>query len=194
MYKVVFFGDAECGKTTLIKRLRGLPFETKYLATIGVVVHPIIVGNNCISAWDCAGQEKFKGLAGGCYVNADLGVIVLDYESFSGAAYRALKYTSEFREVSGAPLMMIAIRKSDKPINTDDYKLVNYIISAKDNVEFIKYEILSKLGVELEDVSGETCDHQTLAEITEKLANEVAKNNRLKELVKKFFNDYIDEC
>ncbi len=146
-YKVVFFGDAGCGKTTLVKRLRGLPFDPRYLATIGVEVHPITIGNNCINVWDCAGQEKFKGLADGYFIDANLGVIVLDYETFSSAAVQ--KYTTVFRRVSSAQLMVIAIRKGDKTINPDDYRLCDFIVSAKEDVMFINYGILKVLGADL---------------------------------------------
>ena len=44
----------------------GSEFEKKYIATVGVEVHPLKFHTNrgvlCFNVWDTAGQEKFGGL------------------------------------------------------------------------------------------------------------------------------------
>ena len=74
-FKVIIVGDGNVGKTTYIKRLLTGEFTEKYIATLGVEVHPIrfntTSGPVCFNMWDCAGQEKFGGLRDGYYIQAD---------------------------------------------------------------------------------------------------------------------------
>ena len=47
-------------------------FEKKYVATLGVEVHPVSFQTNRgqiqFNVWDTAGQEKFGGLRDGYYI------------------------------------------------------------------------------------------------------------------------------
>lgn len=47
-------------------------FEKKYVATLGVEVHPLLFHTNRgpikFNVWDTAGQEKFGGLRDGYYI------------------------------------------------------------------------------------------------------------------------------
>ena len=47
-------------------------FEKKYVATLGVEVHPLVFHTNRgairFNVWDTAGQEKFGGLRDGYYI------------------------------------------------------------------------------------------------------------------------------
>ena len=60
-------------------------FEKKYIATLGVEVHPISFHTNygqiCFNAWDTAGQEKFGGLRDGYYIQGQCGIIMFDVTS-----------------------------------------------------------------------------------------------------------------
>ncbi len=88
-FKVVVIGPAKVGKTTLVRRLRGLEPTTNYLATVGGEVHPVKItvdqltgcaSEICLIIWDCAGDPKFIGLADGYYINADLAIILFKTE------------------------------------------------------------------------------------------------------------------
>ena len=52
-----------------VKRHLTGEFEKKYIATLGVEVHPLVFHTNCgpivFNTWDTAGQEKFGGLRDG---------------------------------------------------------------------------------------------------------------------------------
>lgn len=73
-YKIVLVGAGGVGKNSLVLRLLGLNVVNKYIATLGVEVHPLRVHTNKgvinLNMWSCAGQEKFMGLADGYYINA----------------------------------------------------------------------------------------------------------------------------
>ena len=71
-FKLILVGDGGVGKTTYVKRHLTGDFEKKYVATLGVEVHPLKFrtthGTITFNIWDTAGQEKFGGLGAGYYV------------------------------------------------------------------------------------------------------------------------------
>ncbi|GAQ02847.1 GTP-binding nuclear protein GSP1/Ran [Aspergillus lentulus] len=84
--------DEKCGmafmivsKTTFVKRHLTGEFEKKYIATLGVEVHPLTFTTNLgtiqFDVWDTAGQEKFGGLRDGYYINGQCGIIMFDVTS-----------------------------------------------------------------------------------------------------------------
>lgn len=69
-FKLVVVGDGGVGKTSIANHLvKGGEFEKRYIATIGVEVQKYeastSVGPVMFNVWNCAGQEKFRGLADG---------------------------------------------------------------------------------------------------------------------------------
>jgi len=84
-FKLVLVGDGGTGKTTFVKRHMTGEFEKKYIATLGVEVHPLGFSTNLgkiiFDVWDTAGQEKFGGLRDGYYINGQCGIIMFDVTS-----------------------------------------------------------------------------------------------------------------
>merc|ERR1711975_181206 len=84
-FKCLLVGDGGVGKTTFVKRHVTGEFEKKYVATIGVEVHPLNFDTNrgriCFNVWDTAGQEKFGGLRDGYYIQGQCAIIMFDVTS-----------------------------------------------------------------------------------------------------------------
>jgi GTP-binding nuclear protein Ran len=84
-FKLVLVGDGGVGKTTFVKRHKSGEFEKKYVATLGVEVHPLTFYTNyggiIYNCWDTAGQEKFGGLRDGYYVGGKAAIIMFDVTS-----------------------------------------------------------------------------------------------------------------
>jgi len=81
-FKLILVGDGGVGKTTFVKRHRTGEFEKKYVATMGVEVHPLPFYTNLgaviFACWDTAGQEKFGGLRDGYYIGGQAAIIMFD--------------------------------------------------------------------------------------------------------------------
>merc|ERR1711937_1041226 len=84
-FKLILVGDGGVGKTTFIKRHKNGEFEKRYIATLGVEVHPLTFwtdhGPIIYDCWDTAGQEKFGGLRDGYYINGQAAIIMFDVTS-----------------------------------------------------------------------------------------------------------------
>ena len=84
-FKIVLFGDGGVGKTTFVKKHLTGDFEKRYIATLGVEVHPLRFHTNygtiCFNIWDCAGQEKFGGLRDGYYIQSQGAILMFDSTS-----------------------------------------------------------------------------------------------------------------
>ena len=81
-YKLVLCGDGGTGKTTFVKRHLTGEFEKRYIATLGVEVHPMVFctsrGKIKFQVWDTAGQEKLACLRDGYYIGAHCAIIMFD--------------------------------------------------------------------------------------------------------------------
>ena len=78
-FKLILVGDGGVGKTTFVKRHLTGEFEKKYVATLGVEVHPLVFHTNRgpikFNVWDTAGQERFKSVTRS-YFRGSIGVVI----------------------------------------------------------------------------------------------------------------------
>ena len=148
--KMILMGDGGVGKTTFVKRHVTGEFEKKYVATVGVAVHPLRFHTNrgpiCFNVWDTAGQEKLGGLRDGYYINGDCAVIMFDVTS--RITYKSVpNWHRDVVRVAGNIPIVLCGNKVDvkerkvkaKQITFHRKKNLQYYdVSAKSNYQFEK--------------------------------------------------------
>ncbi|WAR03146.1 RAN-like protein [Mya arenaria] len=134
-FKLVLVGDGGVGKTTFVKRHLTGEFEKKYVATLGVEVHPLKFHTNrgeiCFNVWDTAGQEKYGGLRDGYYIQGQCAIIMFDVTS--RVTYKNVPnwHRDLVRVCENIPIVLCGNK-----VDIKDRKY--YDISAKSNYNFEK--------------------------------------------------------
>merc|ERR1711935_143759 len=149
-FKCLLVGDGGVGKTTFVKRHVTGEFGKKYVATIGVEVHPLNFDTNrgriCFNVWDTAGQEKFGGLRDGYYIQGQCAIIMFDVTGRITYKNVPFWFRDLVRVCESIPIVLVG-NKVDvkerkvkvKQINFHRKKNLNYYdISAKSNFNYEK--------------------------------------------------------
>ena len=149
-YKLVLVGDGGVGKTTFVKRHLTGEFEKKYIATLGVEVHPMPFFTNhgqiLFNVWDTAGQEKLGGLRDGYYIGGQCGIIMFDVCSRITYSNVPKWYKDLSRVCETIPIVLVGnkVDVKDRKVKAKQItfhrkkNLQYYDISAKSNYQFEK--------------------------------------------------------
>lgn len=143
-------GDGGVGKTTFVKRHLTGEFEKKYVATLGVEVHPLTFHTNFgpirFNCWDTAGQEKFGGLRDGYYIQGQCAIIMFDVTS--RITYKNVPnwHRDLFRVCENIPIVLCGnkVEVKDRKVKAKQItfhrkkNLQYFDISAKSNYQFEK--------------------------------------------------------
>lgn len=149
-FKLVLVGDGGTGKTTFVKRHLTGEFEKKYVATLGVEVHPMIFYTNRgkikFNVWDTAGQEKFGGLRDGYYIQGQCAIMMFDVTS--RVTYKNIPnwHRDLVRVCENIPICLVGnkVDVKDRKVKAKNItfhrkkNLQYYDISAKSNYNFEK--------------------------------------------------------
>ena len=146
--KVVLVGDTGVGKTTYVKRMKTGEFERKHTPTMGVEVTPLTFHTNkgvtFVNVWDCAGDEKFRGLGSGYYIGAQVGIVLFDLTR-QGTWCNVPQHIQKLRMVDPSMNIIICGNKVDIPnleVKFSEIKLPEdvtyYHLSTKSNYNFEK--------------------------------------------------------
>ena len=191
--KLILVGDGGVGKTTFVKRHLTGEFEKKYIATIGVEVHPMEFttskGKIKFNVWDTAGQEKLAGLKDGYYIDAHCAIIMFDVTS--RITYKNVpKWHRDITWICGEIIRIVLVGnkvdeknrkvKAKQILYARKHGLQYYDISAKSNYQFEKpfVWLLKKL----------TAD-STLT-LVEELALQPSEVHMDKDQIKEFEDEY----
>ena len=149
-FKLVLVGDGGVGKTTFVKRHLTGEFEKRYIATLGVEVHPMPFftshGQVVFNVWDTAGQEKLGGLRDGYYIGGNCGIIMFDVCSRITYSNVPKWYKDLTRVCEAIPIVLVGnkVDVRDRKVKAKQItfhrkkNLQYYDISAKSNYQFEK--------------------------------------------------------
>lgn len=120
--KVVFAGDGNVGKTSLIRRYCEGKFDQSRVATIGVDFQTQLVdlpsGQVKLSIWDMAGQDRFQVMREGFYRGGRSAALVYDLTELESLA-RLKRWRDEvIAAVPMIPLVVVGNKRDLAPDNT----------------------------------------------------------------------------
>ena len=174
-YKIVFSGNQNVGKTSIIHRFIYETFEENYQATIGIdfMSQKMFVEDKIIilNLWDTAGQERFKSLIPS-YIK-DSAVAIVCYDVTNAESFQSVgKWIEDARAIRDDDVMLILVgNKADmdatRQVTTEQGKayaeemnLGFYETSAKTgaNIKTMFNDLAKKLtGIETDPIpNGET--------------------------------------
>lgn len=116
--KVIFVGDANCGKTSLINRFMSSLFDSEYKPTVGVNYEAkyfdVLDVGYTMGCWDVPGDERFKMIVQSYYKNANVIVVVFDLTRPS-TLVNATKWMQETlaANMKSDPIRFLVGNKSD---------------------------------------------------------------------------------
>lgn len=116
--KIIFVGDANCGKTSLINRFASSSFESDYKPTVGVDYEAkyfdVLDVGYSVGLWDVPGDERFKLIIQSYYKNANVIVVVFDLTRPS-TLVNATKWMQETlaANIKSDPIRFLVGTKSD---------------------------------------------------------------------------------
>ena len=125
-------------------------FEKRYIATLGVEVHPMPFFTNHgqvnFNVWDTAGQEKLGGLRDGYYIGGNCGIIMFDVCSRITYSNVPKWYKDLTRVCEAIPIVLVGnkVDVRDRKVKAKQItfhrkkNLQYYDISAKSNYQFEK--------------------------------------------------------
>ena len=116
--KIALIGEAQVGKTSFVNVLLGKQCPNNYVATLGVEVHPITRGKTTYNIWDCTGNEIFKGLVDGYYVQSDGAIVMMDPTN-QESVMNAFMWANDFKRVVPNAKVIYVLNKKDLLHNTN---------------------------------------------------------------------------
>lgn len=149
-FKLVLIGDGGVGKTTFVKRHLTGEYEKRYIATVGVDVHPLTFftsrGPVCFNVWDTAGQEKLSGLRDGYYIGGQCGIIMFDVTSRITYKNVPKWHRDLVRVCENVPIVLVGnkVDVKDRKVKAKQityhrrHNLQYFDVSAKSNYQFEK--------------------------------------------------------
>ena len=122
IFKLIFIGDSNTGKTSIINRFVHNTFNERHVCTIGVdfMMKTLIINSNEIKLqiWDTAGMEKYKQITTSYYRGAQGAIVVFDLSSHSSFE-SVQQWIDEFCQITcteantGDKMIILVGNKSD---------------------------------------------------------------------------------
>lgn len=197
IFKLIIAGDGGVGKTTFVMRHLTGQFIQKYIATLGVTVHPLKFQTNKgpmrFNVWDTAG--RFGGLRDGYYVQGQCAIVMFDVHSKTSLT-NAENWIRDIQRVCGKiPIVLVGtkcdIDVNNKVSNADIRKVMGefsvkyYEISSLTNYNFEKpfVELIRQLlsdndinfGPQIQDTVEQTVEQTPIMAVEQELESKDEK-------------------
>ncbi len=155
-FKIIIAGDANTGKTSIVKRFIEESFFQRYEATIGVefTSKSVFIGNRNIrlQVWDISGQDRFRAIGAGYFRGCDGCILVFDATNQN--SFEKLHIWLNLIE-QNAPTDMIVLLVANKIDKKDDIFYQSIESIKKTNVASRVHEIheiSAKSGYKVYDI------------------------------------------
>ena len=154
-YKIIFLGDSNVGKTSLIHTY--MKKNENISSTVGTEFFKKYMDkyNLTLQVWDCAGQERYRALCKIYYRGTNLCILVFDLSDpktlNSIKDYWISTYISHCSETYK---FILVGNKSDKTINID-YNIIWHLCKSY-NMKYIETSVVN--NVNIEDIFNFTCE------------------------------------
>ena len=176
-HKIIFVGDAGVGKTTIISRIMGNPYNEIYEPSIGVDFMSKSIkyhGQNIkLQMWDTAGQEKYKGLIPSYVRNSSVVFVVYDI-SVKASFDNIPKWINFIKTIENTTLVLCA-NKIDLE-NREVKKEEGEELAKKENISF--FEVSAKTDENIKNMF-----YNVVADLPTFAENSTNKENIIKELM-----------
>ena len=176
-HKIIFVGDAGVGKTTIISRIMGNPYNEIYEPSIGVDFMSKSIkyhGQNIkLQMWDTAGQEKYKGLIPSYVRNSSVVFVVYDI-SVKASFDNIPKWINFIKTIENTTLVLCAnkIDLENREVKKEDGEE----LAKKENISF--FEVSAKTDENIKNMF-----YNVVADLPTFAENSTNKENIIKELM-----------
>ncbi|MCQ2818218.1 MAG: GTP-binding protein [archaeon] len=151
-HKIVFVGDPNTGKTSLMHRLLSNTFKEEYESTIGVDFYTKTIKHNDtifkLQLWDTAGQEKYKALIPS-YIRGSSIIFIL-YDITNDSSFenvnKWLTFMNEEIDPNTTKVVLIG-NKNDLEENRKVKKETADEFAKKSNIPFYEISVKTASGV-----------------------------------------------
>ena len=194
-HKVIFIGDANTGKTSIINRIIDNPFNETYEVSIGIDFMSKNIrfrGQNIkIQIWDSAGQEKYKGLIPSYVRNSSIVFIVYDISNRSSFD-NVQNWINFVKNIEKTTMILLANKIDlDREVETKEgqeiaeregIKFFECSAKTNDNIKYMFYSSIA--GLPTFGVYEESERENLVKELLEENGGEENQNNNEDNLVK----------
>ena len=176
-HKIIFVGDAGVGKTTIISRIMGNPYNEIYEPSIGVDFMSKTIKyhaqNIKLQMWDTAGQEKYKGLIPSYVRNSSVVFVVYDI-SVKASFDNIPKWINFIKTIENTTLVLCAnkIDLENREVKKEDGEE----LAKKENISF--FEVSAKTDENIKNMF-----YNVVADLPTFAENSINKENIIKELM-----------